>query len=94
MRLHRLLREEEALADLTVDEPVRDELQNLDLATGRLLLELAQRGRERDHRGVLGAATPCSRLVEAAAVVHVTAQDLLALCGVHANYIGVRTGPL
>ena len=38
MRLDRLLREEEALADLAVHEPVRDELQDLDLAHRRFLL--------------------------------------------------------
>ena len=37
VRLDRLLGEEEPLADLTVDETVRDELENLDLAGGRLL---------------------------------------------------------
>ena len=41
VRLHRLLGEEQVLSDLTIDEPVRDELENLDLAGGRLLLELS-----------------------------------------------------
>ena len=41
MRLDRLLREEEALADLTVHEPVGDELQNLDLARCGILADLA-----------------------------------------------------
>ncbi len=40
MRLDRLLREEELLADLPVDETVGDELEDLDLARRRLLLEL------------------------------------------------------
>ena len=41
VRLDRLFREEETLADLPVDEPVRDELEDLQLAGRRLLLELA-----------------------------------------------------
>ena len=41
MRLDRLLREEEALADLTVHEPVGDELQNLDLTRCGILADLA-----------------------------------------------------
>jgi hypothetical protein len=41
VRLDRFLREEETLADLPVDEAVGDELEDLDLARRRLLLELA-----------------------------------------------------
>src|SRR5215204_3780266 len=52
VRLDRLLAEEEPLADLPVDEAVRDQLKNLDLAGGRLLLELLERRRERNHLGV------------------------------------------
>ncbi len=88
--LHRLLREEEVLADLAVHEPVGDELENLDLAGGRFLLELPQggRGRERDHRsGRLCAPTRRSRL-EPAAVVPVPVEDLPPLCGVHGFGIG------
>ena len=40
VRLDRLLRQEELLADLAVDEAVRDELEHLDLTRRRLLLEL------------------------------------------------------
>ena len=40
VRLDGLLREEEPLADLAVDETVGDELEDLDLARRRLLLEL------------------------------------------------------
>ena len=35
VRLHGLFREEEPLADLSVDETVRDELEDFDLARGR-----------------------------------------------------------
>jgi len=40
VRLDRLLREEEALADLTVHEPVGDELQNLDFTRSGILADL------------------------------------------------------
>ena len=42
MGLHRLLGEEQVLSDLTIHEPVGDELEYLDLAGGRLLLELSE----------------------------------------------------
>ena len=45
VRLDRLLGEKEALADLSVDQPVGDELEHLELAGGGLKLELTQRGR-------------------------------------------------
>jgi len=85
-----LLRQEEPLSDLAVDEAVGDELEYLDLAGGGLLLELAQRRRwrERDHRaGAFRVATRSSRL-ESAAVVAVSVQDLSTLRGVHAMRIG------
>ena len=41
VRLDRLLREEESLADLAVHEAVGDELKNLDLACCRILTDLA-----------------------------------------------------
>ena len=41
VRLDGLLREEEPLADLTIHEPVGDELENLDLAGRRILTDLA-----------------------------------------------------
>jgi hypothetical protein len=90
VRLDGLLREEEPLADLSVHEAVGDELQYLDLAHRRLLGEFPERRGERDHRPALTAGPARSRLVEAAAVVHVTAQDLLALCSVHESFIGAR----
>ena len=88
MRLHGLLREEEALADLAVHEAVGDELEHLDLAHGRLLLELAERRRERDHlrRGTVRPAGGGS--LEPAAVIHVAVQNLPALSGVHGPDIG------
>ena len=38
--LHSLFRKEEAVADLPVDEALRDQLEDFDLPGGRLLLEL------------------------------------------------------
>ena len=86
--LHGLLREEETLADLPVDKSVGDELQNLDLAVRGLLLELPERLGKRDDSAASAATAPCRRLVEAPAVVHITAQDLLTLRGVHESIIG------
>jgi len=84
VRLDGLLGEEEPLADLPVHEAVRDQLKHLDLAHGRLLLELAERRAERDHLGArIPAVAPGRHLVEAAGVIQVSAQDVLALCGVH-----------
>jgi len=95
VRLDRLLGEEEPLADLAVDEPVADELEDLDLAGGRLLLELAQGRGERDHLAVAVAVAPRrSRGLEAAAVVDVAAQDLLTLGSVHMPGIGRLPIPL
>ena len=82
MRLDRLLREEEAVSDLTVNEAVGDQLEHLDLAGRRLLLELLERAREGNHVGPAIAASLCHR-VEAAAVVHISGQDLLTLGSVH-----------
>jgi hypothetical protein len=95
MRLHRLLREEEPLADLAVDEAVSDELQDLDLASGGILADLTlRRRREGNHCATASrAATCCSRL-EPATVVAITVQDLLALSGVHESGIGVAATPL
>jgi hypothetical protein len=95
VRLHRLLRQEEALADLAVHETVGDQLENLDLATRRLLLELAERPRERDDLGLLPTVrAPRRDFVEPARVPDVTAQDLLTLSGVHGPLIGGRRRPL
>jgi hypothetical protein len=92
--LHRLLGEEEAHADLAVHEAVRDQLEHLDLARGRLLLELLQRPAEGNDLRALPAA-PLRHRVEAATVVHVSGQDLFALCSVHRNRdIGPPIAPL
>ena len=82
MRLHRFLREEEAVTDLPVDETLRDQLENLDLTRRRLLLELPEGSGERNHLGVALAALG-SHLVEATRVVDEAGQDLFALCSVH-----------
>jgi hypothetical protein len=82
VRLHGLLGQEEALADLPVDEAVRDQLQNLDLTHRRLLLELPQgRGELDDLAGSRSAAS--SELVEPTGVIGITGEDLPALGSVH-----------
>jgi hypothetical protein len=95
VRLHRLLGEEQSLADLAIDETVCHELQHLDLAGGRILTDLAGRGRREwnDCAAAGRAATRSSRL-EAAAVVAVSVQDLPALSGVHDFPIGAALVPL
>jgi hypothetical protein len=95
VRLHRLLGEEQVLADLAIDETVRHELQHLDLAGGRILTDLAGRGRrEGDHGAAAGGAATGGSRLEAAAVVAVSVQDLLALSGVHDFPIGAASVPL
>ena len=92
MRLDRLLGEEESLSDLAVDQAVRDELEDLDLARRRLLLELAKGGGGMNgitDPGPLRVPARSSRL-ESTAVVAVSVQDLLTLRGVHAMRIGAR----
>ena len=95
MRLHRLLGEEEPLADLSVDEAVCDELQDLDLASGRILSDLARRRWcEGDHGAAAGRAATCSSRLEPAAVVAISVEDLLTLSGVHEFRIGAQRVPL
>ena len=89
MRLDRLLREEERLTDLAVDEALGNQLEDLDLARSRLLLQLAQWSRERDDLGVRATAAS-SRRVEPARMVDIPAQDLVALGSVHDVPIGLR----
>src|SRR4051794_26069055 len=93
VRLHRLLRQEETLPDVAVHETVGDELKDLDLTRGRLLLELANgRGEGDDLRA--GAGSTGRHLFEATGVIHVPAQNLLAFSSVHDVRIGAANGPL
>lgn len=95
MGLDGLLREEETLADLAVHQPVCDELQHLDLARGRILSQLAlDLRRERDDRSVPARAPASRSRLEAAAVVTVALEDLLALGSVHAPGIGLAPAAL
>jgi hypothetical protein len=90
-----LLRQEQALTDLAVHESVGDQLEDLAFTSRGLLFELARcRSRERYDRTGPGAAAPGRGGLEAAAVVPVSAQDLFALCGVHASRIGLVGRPL
>jgi hypothetical protein len=68
-------------------------LEHLDLTGRGLLLQLLERARERDY--LCTTATSLRHRVESAAVVDITGQDLLALCGVHGNGpIGLDPQPL
>lgn len=82
-------------ADLAVHETVRDELQDLDLTRGWILTALSRDLRsKRDDRPVPARAAARSRRFEAAAMVAVAVEDLLALSSVHAWGIGGQTVPL
>jgi hypothetical protein len=88
VRFDRLFREEEAVADLPVDEALRDQLEDLDLPGGRLLLELLERRCERDDLTAGIRRPPLGDGFEAPRVVHVSRQDLFTLSSVHEPGIG------
>jgi hypothetical protein len=93
VRLDRLLAEEESDSDLAIHETIGDQLQHFDLPHRRLLLQLAEGAGKGDNFGV-SVLTLGSDRIEAALVVHVAAQDFLALCGVHTRPIGRMAKPL
>ena len=84
--LHRLLAQEQAVADLAVREAVADELKDLDLPRRRLLFELRERDGNRERAGV-GAAARRDRL-ESLRMSAIAAEDLAALGCVHEQDIG------
>jgi len=95
VRLHGLFREEEPLADLAIDEAVRDQLEDFDLASCWILSDFAgRRRREGDDCPTAARAAPSRSRFEASAVVPVTVQDLPSLSGVHEFRIGVVHVPL
>lgn len=81
------------MANLSVDESVGDELKNLELAGGRLLFQLLEWAGEGNHLCTVGPALLRNRL-EAARMVAVTVQDLVALGSVHDWAIGRMTSAL
>ena len=89
VRLDRLLREEEAGTDFTVDETVGDELKNLKLPVRRLLLD-AKRRTEGNDLAAGCAGSTLRDFIEPSRVVDITAQDFLSLRGVHGLGIGLR----
>jgi len=95
VRLHGLFREEEPFADLSVDEAVCDELEDLDLARCGILPDFARRRRREwnDRAAASRTASRRSRL-EATAVIAIPIQDLLPLSGVHESGIGAGRVPL
>ena len=70
------------------------QLEHLDLAHRRLLLELPKGPLEGDHLGAGAVAPPLSDLFEPGRVVRVPAHDLFALCRVHGPSIGFGLSPL
>jgi len=92
--LDRLLRKEQAVADLAIHKTFGDELQDLDLAGGRKMLRFGpgRAGRELDQLGDgIAARRDC---LEAAGVLAITGQNFLTLSCVHASGIGVAKGLL
>ena len=84
VRLDRLLRQEQPLSDLAIDESVGDQLQNLEFPCRGLLFELAQSRRcERDHGAGTTRVPTRGGCLEPAAVIAVPVQDLFTLSGVH-----------
>ncbi|MDX6506689.1 MAG: hypothetical protein QOG06_1333 [Gaiellaceae bacterium] len=83
VRLHRLLGQEEADADLAIHQAVGDQLEDFDLTGRRLLFELLERAGERNDLGA--AAATLGHRIEAATVVDIAGQDLLALGSIHGN---------
>src|SRR5215210_1093815 len=86
--LHSLFREEEAVADLPVDEALRNQLEDFDLSGGRLLLQFLERSGERDDLTCAARRPPLGDGLEAPRVVHVARQDLFPLGSVHDPGIG------
>ena len=84
MALHRLFREEEAVADLAIDQALRDQLEYLDLAGGGLLFELPEGGGERNDLRI-ALSPPRGHRVKTTRVVDITGQDLFSLCSIHDN---------
>lgn len=89
--LDRLLGKEESLADLAIHKTLSNELEDLDLASSRLLLQLARWRRPQWYNlrsGVAADASTLRCLFEAASVVEVPRQNLSAFCLIHAQSIG------
>ncbi len=88
VRLDRLLREEEARADLAIHEAVGDELKHLELAGRGLLLDPKRRAERNDlTAGRTGPAL--GDLLETFRVVDITTQDFPSLSSVHGLGIGL-----
>ena len=88
MGLHRLFREEEAVADLPVYEALGDQLEDFELPGGRLLLELLEGSRKRDDFSGATGRSPLRNCFEAPGVVHVATEDVFSLSSVHSSRIG------
>ncbi len=87
MALHRLLGEEQPVADLAVHESLGDELKHLDLTRrGRMFRLWCDARRELDE---LRNRRPSGRYrLKSTGMRPVTGQDLLTLCCVHVGFIG------
>jgi hypothetical protein len=88
MALDRLLRQVEAVADLAVDEALRHELEDFDLARRRQVLAFGRGGARREldqarHR----IPASCDRL-ETTGVLAIPGQNFFTLSCVHVSGIG------
>jgi hypothetical protein len=81
----------EAVANLTVDQPLGDELENLDLSRGRCVLRLGRGGSDREVEQVGGWRAARRDSLEALCVLAVAHKNFVSLCGVHEAGIGVAS---
>ena len=94
MALYRLLREKQTIPDLPVDEAVRDQLKDLDLACRWRLLRLRLAWRDRKHV-VIGRRPPRRRdRLEMLRVLSIAIQNCVTLRWIHVPGIGARSGCL
>jgi hypothetical protein len=92
--LDRFLGEVQPVADLTIRKSFGDELQNLDLASGREMHRLRAGRPGGKLRRVGGRVTASCDRLETTGVLAITGQDLLTLSCVHVVAIGASRGLL
>lgn len=81
----------EPVANLAVDQPFGDELENLDLSRGRCVLRLGRGGSDREVEQVGGWRAARRDSLEALSVLAVAHKNFVSLCGVHEAGIGVAS---
>jgi len=89
MALHGLLREEETVADLPVDEALRDKLEHLNLARSRRMLRLLGGSARGELDQLRNGGTPLGHRLETSRVLAVPGEYLVSLGRIHAPGIGL-----